>query len=109
MKSAHSPTLSNELRHFSTCCVYFLYFGSEAYPGGVEATGGRSRDIERQSPRAAELHSIACNLLPSVPLNAYHGERLGNSPTPVLGDVAADIASEPAATCEMGCGGKDGG
>src|SRR5258708_1630675 len=30
MKSAHSCTLSNVARHFSTCCVYFLYLGSDA-------------------------------------------------------------------------------
>lgn len=31
MKSAHSCTLSNEFKHLSTCCVYFLNFGSDAY------------------------------------------------------------------------------
>ena len=35
MKSAHSCTLSNEAKHFSTCCVYFLYLGSLAYAGGT--------------------------------------------------------------------------
>lgn len=36
MKSAHSCTLSNELRHRSTCWVYFLNLGSDAYAGGVD-------------------------------------------------------------------------
>lgn len=35
MKSAHSCTLSKELRHFSTCCVYFLNLGSFAYTDGI--------------------------------------------------------------------------
>lgn len=43
MKSAHSCTLSNEFKHFSTCWVYFLYFGSAAYAGGVDATGSLSQ------------------------------------------------------------------
>src|SRR5712672_1408241 len=31
IKSAHSCTLSNEFKHLSTCCAYFLYLGSEAW------------------------------------------------------------------------------
>lgn len=44
MKSAHSCTLSNELRHFSTCCVYFLYLGSFAYAERFTTTDNFSRD-----------------------------------------------------------------
>lgn len=29
IQSAHSWTLSKAFKHFSTCCVYFLYLGSE--------------------------------------------------------------------------------
>ena len=31
MQSAHSCTLSKAFKHFSTCWVYFLYFGSDEY------------------------------------------------------------------------------
>ena len=34
----------------------------------------------------------ACNSLPSVPLNAYHGDRFEASRAPTLGELAADIA-----------------
>ena len=44
IQSAHSCTLSNELRHFSTCCTYFLNLGSEEY-GWTDAPRRDSADI----------------------------------------------------------------
>jgi hypothetical protein len=43
IQSAHSCTLSNELRQRSTCCVYFLYLGSAANAFWAAATCGSIR------------------------------------------------------------------
>ena len=57
MKSAHSCTLSNELKDLSTCCVYFLNFGSDAYfcinkeAGGDVGESGKSTVSSGPFPR----------------------------------------------------------
>lgn len=39
IQSAHSCTLSKAFKHFSTCWVYFLYFGSDEYNCWAAAVG----------------------------------------------------------------------
>ena len=101
MKSAHSCTLSNEFKHFSTCWVYFLYFGSFTYAGGggairidhnlSEGTQWRTRD---------SMDDESCHVL--------HGERLPNSPSLLNPDglLLADITKvlEGTRGGQRGCG-----
>jgi hypothetical protein len=58
MQSAHSCTLSKEFKHFSTCCAYFLYFGSAAYASGtLEKSCTREKDYGSPSLVFADSHA----------------------------------------------------